>query len=84
MELGGNIALINFDALEPSKLIVVKKIVGNYAKKIAEKKTFDKLQLTLKGNYTIATIFIANEDRIETEATNKNLFFALTEALNKI
>jgi len=84
MELGGNIALINFDALEPSKLIVVKKIVGNYAKKIAEKKNFDKLQLTLKGEYAITTVFMANGDRIETEATNKNLFFALTEALNKI
>ena len=48
MELGGNISLEGFDELEPGTLIVVKKMVGNYAKNIAEKTEFEKLELTLK------------------------------------
>ena len=47
MQLGGNIELNGFNELERSKLVVVKKIVGNYAKEFSDKTRFDKLSLTL-------------------------------------
>ena len=37
IELGGNINLDNFEEIEKGQLIVVKKVVGNYTKKISEK-----------------------------------------------
>ena len=37
MKLGGNIVLDGCDNLEPATLIVLKKMVGNYARKISEK-----------------------------------------------
>jgi len=45
IELGGNISLIGFRDVEPGKLIVVKKIVGNFVKKIQDQnKDFEKIQ----------------------------------------
>ena len=36
MQLGGNIQLIGFREIDPARLIVVKKMVGNYVKKISD------------------------------------------------
>ena len=36
IELGGNIVLNGFRDLEPPELVVVKKIVGTYARKFAD------------------------------------------------
>ncbi len=36
MQLGGNITLAGFKELEMGELIVVKKIVGSYARKMAD------------------------------------------------
>ena len=50
IELGGNIKLVGFKELEPAQLIVIKKIVGNFAKKLNDHKgTFEELTLDLKS-----------------------------------
>ncbi len=45
--LGGNITLIGFK-LEPMEAAVVKKIVGNYVRKLIEKADYKSLKLRLK------------------------------------
>ncbi len=83
VSLGGNIEIINFDYLEPGKLIVVKKIIGNYAKKAAESPEFKRLILELIEEEGI-TIKATLEDKKNhnVTVTDGNLFFALHKALD--
>lgn len=49
LELGGKIQLTGFSEIDRADMIVVKKIVGNHVKRIAEHlPQFDGLHLTLK------------------------------------
>lgn len=86
IELGGSIKLINFENLEPALLIVVKKIVGNYTKKISETlKDFKSIEISLDSEeqYKIKVLVEADK-KYESEAKDKNLFFALNAALQQI
>jgi len=87
--LGGNITLSGF-SLEPIEMIVVRKIVGNYAKKISEKIDYQELKITLKqaekNKMFLHTIHVqVRAGRgVEASSENKNLYTALSEALNKV
>jgi len=86
IELGGNINLENFEEVEKGQLIVIKKVVGNYTKKISEKvKDFNKITVTLAkdSKYKIEISLEAEENK-KSEAENPNLFFALDQALAKL
>ena len=50
MQLGGNIELSGFAVLNGGEMIIVKKIVGNYVRKMEEHcKQFNGLKLRLKS-----------------------------------
>ena len=86
MELGGNICLEGFDELEPGTLIVLKKMIGNYAKNIAEKTKFEKLELTLteeSKKYKIEVKLVIEGKEKKEDAEDKNLFFAVHKVLEK-
>jgi len=90
LKLGGNILLVGF-SLEPVEMIVVKKIVGNYAKKISEKINYEDLKINLKKTQKAKTFLHEIEASAKTSkgilaanATNNNLYTALSEALEKI
>jgi len=87
--LGGNIILSGFN-LEPIEIVVVKKIIGHYAKKISEKIKYSEMKVTLKQSKK-TNIFlhqikaeIAAGKIITADSENKNLYTALSEALNKL
>jgi ribosome-associated translation inhibitor RaiA len=85
--LGGNIELDGFDTVEPGALVVVKKIVGNYAKQMSEKRTdFEKLTVGLSSigdEFTVkATLKAGGEFKAEEHAVN--MFFAMDKSLKKI
>jgi len=86
IELGGNIALTGFSALDRDNMIILKKIVGSYAKGFSEKaQEFKKLHLELKRAEPyelIATLTASDEKTVN--AKDKNLFVALDNALKKI
>jgi len=89
IELGGNIKLEGFHNIEPALLIVVKKITGNYVKKISDKlgKDIDELKLELveeTGQKKIKGEVKANNKTETTESQNINLFFALDKVLNTL
>ena len=89
MQLGGNISLAGFKELEPAKMIVIKKITGNYVKKMQEKNNkFENLHLHLKdvhsSKYELQVKVIVNGQPFNAEVTDFNLFFALDKALAKI
>ena len=83
IELGGNIKLEGFDPIEPGKLIVVKKIVGNFARKISDKKQYKDLivSLDMDNNQFKIRVVCNNEDGVlEGEKSENNLFFAINGA----
>lgn len=84
LELGGGIKLEGFETIEPSLLIVVKKVVGNYAKKMSEQVVnFKEILVTVSDQYKIEATMIA-ESEFSSNATSSNLFFALDKALGEV
>lgn len=93
IELGGNIKLTGFKELDPGMLIVVKKIVGNYAKKISEQASeFQELTLTLKEvhkteknrKYELQGKLVTDKKVYSAEMTDFNLFYAMDKVLSKL
>ena len=95
IELGGNITLVGFKELEPAKLIVVKKMIGTYAKKIADQAGLKELKVELKTThnkskeadkqkYEIKANVHTEKKAYNAEITQFNLFYALDEVLGKI
>ena len=79
--LGGNIKLEGFDDLEPGKLIVVKKMVGLFAKKVSEKiGELDSFEVT-KAEDSVSVKAVSKEKTLEEKAADKNLFVAISKAL---
>lgn len=87
VSLGGNIQLNGFQNIEGAKMIVLKKIIGNYVKQMQEKKKdYEKLVITLEGDENNAKIkaeLTAGGNFIG-EDTQNNMFVALNGALKKI
>ena len=83
IELGGNIKLDGFENLEPAQLIVVKKVIGNYAKEISEKVEFSEFLVILEGN-KISVKVTAKDKTIEEGEDGDNLFVTLDKVLAKV
>ena len=91
IELGGNIKLDGFNSVDIPTLIVVKKMVGNYAKKISDNvvpvheliinlKEIDNQNRVVKLNATL----VSGEKKFDSEVNEINLFFAIDKALQQI
>lgn len=96
--IGGSIALVGFGILQPVELIVVKKIVGNYVRKITEVANYKELRLRLKQHQHAKSflheieaeaVITKGQDSgknlvLAAKSTQHNLYTALSEALEKI
>ncbi|PIN86778.1 hypothetical protein COV19_03170 [Candidatus Woesearchaeota archaeon CG10_big_fil_rev_8_21_14_0_10_44_13] len=86
IQLGGNIQLEGFEALEPGKLVVVKKMVGNYARQISDSnKDFEKLSMVLKkegGMFELKAAAIIAGKESSKVVNDSRLFYGLDNALN--
>lgn len=90
LTLGGSIILNGFSALDRASMTIVKKIVGNHMKKFSNSiENIEELKLTLKkaenkNMFEMKAKLVANGKSFNSQATEHNLFFALTSALEKI
>ncbi len=87
IELGSKIVLEGFDDIDRTQLVVVKKIVGNYTKKLFEdKEGFEKVVVTLNKNdkFNVGVKVTIKGEEKNSEMSDVNLFFALTSALEKL
>jgi len=94
-ELGGHIRLSGFRDVDGASMIIIKKIVGSFVKKISEKnKDFKSLTMTLKkvhgseesetsGKYELQANLIADKP-YNSDVTHQNLMFAVDTALKKV
>ena len=89
IELGGNIKLVGFKELEPGMLVVVKKLVGSYARKISDSNVnIKELSLNIVSkdlnNIALEGKLITDLSEFTSEATEPNLFFAIDKALGSL
>lgn len=91
-QLGGNIVLSNFD-LDKQEMMVVMKIVGNYAKKINSFQKYDQLKLELKSSakakdsnrkFEIHAILDLSGKKLAAKDQGFNVFTTLDNVLKKI
>ncbi len=88
IELGGNIELVGFSDLDSQELIILKKIIGGYARKFADHaKDYEKLTIDLKQvktKYEIQAKLMINGKPVNSGATEKNIFIAVAEVLKNL
>lgn len=93
MQLGGNISLSGFNVVEKPEVVVVKKIVGSYARKFADQlKNYESLELRLKQVHKTETsekfelhAKLLFDGKVEaSEVTDRNIFVAVDSALKKL
>lgn len=91
--LGGNIQLSGFRDMDRSSMIILKKIVGNYARRFSEIcQQFESLHLTMKAvherekseKYEIHAQVVDKGEQYNAKMTDRNLFFAIDNTLKKI
>ena len=91
--LGGNIQLTGFRDIDSSSMIVLKKIIGNHARRIAElTKKPERLHITLKPihqrekseKYEVHAVIVDDGKVFASEITERNLFVAVDTVLKKI
>lgn len=89
-ELGGNIVLSNFE-LDGNEMVVVKKMVGTYAKKIKNFHDYEELKLEMKvidkgktKKFEIKGLLLYAGNRASSEAMGFNPFVLINEVLEKI
>ena len=93
LELGGSIELSGFSSLDYSVMIVLKKIVCNWAQKWSDKaNSFEKLSLTMKivhakeksEIYELHCKLMDNGKVIASSSEDRNLFVAVDSVLKKV
>ena len=84
MKLGGNIELKGFNEVEPAQLVVVKKMVGSYVRKITDSGvTPDNVTVAKEGDKCSITVKTKDKE-VKTEETNSNVFFCLDKVLAEV
>lgn len=92
IELGGSIELVGFKDFEPSELVVLKKIIGNFARKFADNvEGYEKLTINIKhvggaksNKFEVQTKLMIGAKPVNSDVTENNIFVAIAECLKKI
>ena len=93
IELGGSIEPVGFREMDGGTMVIVKKIVGNFVKKIADANDkFEHFTLSVKNvhetkgstKYELQGKLLIAGKPINSEVTDRNLFFTLNTLLNKL
>lgn len=93
IELGGSIELRGFSDMDRANMVVLKKIIGSYARKMSDTiEGFEKLSLTMKKvherekseKYEIHAKLLANGKVTASNVTDRNLFVVIDSVLKKL
>jgi ribosome-associated translation inhibitor RaiA len=92
IELGGNIVLTGFRERDPAELVVIKKIVGNYARKFADNvEGYESLHITMKPvggekahKFEVNARLMHGGKLTTSEVVEINLFVCVSDVLKKL
>jgi hypothetical protein len=85
--LGGNIELTGFRELDGASMIVLKKIIGNYARRFSDTYGNEKMALTIsKGtdNFALSASVLCKGNKVTVDHADKNVFFLVDAVLKRI
>jgi len=82
VRLGGNIELFGVENLDHATMIVLKKIIGTYARKFSEK-GLDRLSVAF-GEGEIKIEAVSQGSTFASAASHSNVFFGVDAALKEI
>ncbi len=85
--LGGNIELGGFRHLDSGTMIVLKKIIGNYARKFADTHGSEKLSLNMTCHADAVTLtgsVLCRGETVTADHTDKNVFYVVDAVLKKL
>ena len=85
--LGGNIQLTGFQEFRGDEMVIVKKIVGNYAKKFSEQCQFERLEVDVRAGadaFEVSGTVMNNGTPVSSVSTDGNFFFVLDKVLRDI
>ena len=85
--LGGNIELSGFRELDGGSMIVLKKIIGNYARRFADQHGSEKLALQMRRDtdtFALTGSVLCKGQTINAEHRDKNVFVLVDTVLKKL
>lgn len=93
IELGGNITLVGFKELNNAEFVVIKKVVGNYARKFSERFNLNNLTISMKpvhktteepSKFELKAKLDLNGTIYNSEFVEYNLFMGVDNLLKKL
>jgi len=85
--LGGNIELAGFRDFDGGSMIVLKKIIGNYARRFTDQYGSEKLTLQVRrdtDSFALTGSVLRQGQTISAEHAEKNVFFLVDTVLKKL
>ena len=82
VRLGGNIELFGIDSIDGASMIVLKKIIGTYARKFSEK-GLDRLSVYF-GDKEVKVEAVSQGNTVSSSAAHSNVFFGVDLALKDV
>lgn len=85
--LGGNIELSGFRELDGGTMIVLKKIIGNYARRFSDTYGSEKMELGIArdaDNFSLTGSVSCKGNKITAVHADKNVFFLVDAVLKRI
>lgn len=91
MVLGGNIALVGFNILDQAELLILKKIIGGYVRKISNFGEYKEMKLSLQQHahgktfkHEVTGMVVFGDGRFNSNVTDWNLYGAVSQVCEKI
>ena len=93
LQLGGNIELSGFKEIDSGSMVILKKIIGNYARRFSDTcESFEKLTLSMKKvhetegskKFEIHGLVVNKGKTITSSLTERNIFMVVDSVLKKI
>jgi len=82
VRLGGNIELFGIESFDGATMVVLKKIIGMYARKFSEK-GLECLSIAFAGNDVKVEAVVQGSTHASV-SSHENMFFALDSALKEV
>lgn len=88
-QLGGNIELVGFGEIDGGSMIILKKIIGSYARRFSDRLNgIDKLTVRMKkvgsSQFEVSSLLVKEGQQYPSELTEYNLFVCIDQTLKKI
>ena len=88
-QLGGNIELVGFREMDGGSMIILKKVIGSYARKFSDRLNgIDKLTIRMKkiGNsqFELNGLLAKEGQQFNSEVIEYNLFVGMDKLLKKM